>query len=82
MLRFDVAGKLGETASRGLRSGSGPTVKQGKEEFHACQSFNPGLLPTHHHVLEMMTFRLLPSGPSKNLATPSKDEAAFAVGRS
>ena len=65
---------------RGFRSG--PTVKQGKEEFHACQSFNPGLLPTHRLVLERMIVHLLPSGPAKNLATPSKDEAAFTVGRS
>ena len=81
MLRFeDVAGKLAEMASRGFRSG--PTAKQGKEEFHACQSFNPGLRTSHRHVLESMIFHLLPFGPLKNLATPSKDEASFAVGRS
>ena len=64
-------------ASRDFRSKA--TVKLGKEEFHAGQSFSPGRLPTHRQVMERMIFHQLPSGPSKNLATPSKDEAAFVV---
>ena len=73
----DIAGKLAEMASRSYRSGA--TVKLGQEEFHGHQSFSPGLLPSHCHVLERVIFHLLLSGPSKNLASPSKDEAAFAV---
>ena len=58
---------------------SGTTVKLGPEEFCARESFSPGLLPTKRQVLEMMIFYLLPTGPTKNLATSTKEEAALAV---